>query len=205
MKSKFKTLFVALFLGSIWGFIEAVLGTVLHLPVIADTCGIWLSSTVVMVPIAYFLMSLCYTKTKNIRSVLYMGLVAAGIKSIVCLAFGLQFNPVLYIALESLAGAGAVAAIRPTKVMSLKGGLVALLGISSYAVAFIALKGNFEANIIKYALAAGYAVAITAVGYALSLTSIKMPKIEKFIYSPIAASVAVAVAVIASVACQVIA
>ena len=114
-----KTLFAVLLFGGLWGIIEASLGTILHLPIVHRT--MFLSSTTILVPIAYFLMGACYKKTGTWRSVLYMGLLAAGMKSISCAIFQMSFNPVFYILMEAMSMGIALLVIRPKNVISYQG------------------------------------------------------------------------------------
>ena len=76
---KLKMLFTVLFFGGMWGLVEATLGTVLHLPFF-DNIGVYGSSTAIMLPIAFYLMGLCYKKTNTLRTVAYIGLIAGIIK-----------------------------------------------------------------------------------------------------------------------------
>ena len=96
-----KILFSVLLFGGLWGIVEATLGTVLHLPIIHKT--MFLSSTTILVPIAYFLMGACYKRTQSYRSVFYMGVLAASIKAISCAIFMMSFNPCFYMLLEAMA------------------------------------------------------------------------------------------------------
>ena len=122
--------FAVLLFGGLWGIVEATLGTVLHLPIVHRT--MFLSSTTILVPIAYFLMGACYKKTGTFRSVLYMGLLAASIKAISCAIFKMSFNPVYYILIEATCMAGAIAAIRPKNVVSFAGLATMILANFSY-------------------------------------------------------------------------
>ena len=114
-----RTLFAVLLFGGLWGIVEASLGTILHLPIVHRT--MFLSSTTILVPIAYFLMGACYKKTGNWRSVLYMGLLAASMKAISSAIFKMSFNPCYYILMEAAAMGIAMLVIRPKKVISYQG------------------------------------------------------------------------------------
>ena len=111
--------FSVLLFGGLWGIVEATLGTLLHMPFIHRT--MFLSSTTILVPIAYFLMGACYKKTGTFRSVLYMGLLAAAIKAISCAIFKMSFNPVFYMLIEALAMGTALLVIRPKQIISFAG------------------------------------------------------------------------------------
>lgn len=139
---RLKILFTILFFGGLWGLIEATLGTVLHLDFI-DKIGVYGSSTAVMLPIAYYLMGLCYKKTGTIRGVAYMGLVAGLIKFSLVLVLGMRqsiYMPSIYIVLESLAMMGAIAITRPTKILSAKSFFTVAIASTSYLFAFIVIK-----------------------------------------------------------------
>lgn len=200
-----KILFSVLLFGGLWGIIEATLGTFLHLPLV-KAAGMYACSTTIMVPIAYFLMGACYKRTNTFRSAMYMGILAGAIKMIVCAIFHLSFNPVYYILLESLCMAGALAAIRPTNVISFKGlGTMILANTTYLALAtFIRMDvtastpsmflANFEqytfmynAVAILYTFAAG--VAIYGVMQLAKKFEWKFEGFQKILYSPITAAV----------------
>ena len=71
-----KILFSVLLFGGLWGLLEATLGSFLHLPIV-DRAGMYACSTTIMVPIAYYLMAVCYKRSGTFRSTIYMGLIAA--------------------------------------------------------------------------------------------------------------------------------
>ena len=198
-------LFSVLLFGGLWGILEATLGSFLHLPIV-DAAGMYACSTTIMVPIAYFLMGACYKRTNTFRSVLYMGVLAASIKALVCVIFHLAFNPVYYILLESICMAGAIAAIRPTKVISFRGLGTMIFANTSYLVLGTFLRINaatstmsmFMANLEKYAfmfncVAICYTFIVGAAIYGLIKLSEKFSwnfdGVKKVIYSPITAGV----------------
>ncbi|MCB9498164.1 MAG: hypothetical protein H6688_01745 [Erysipelotrichaceae bacterium] len=137
-----KTFFTVLFFGGIWGFIEATLGTLLHLPFL-DNAGMYAASTTVMLPIAYYLMGMCYKQNRNLRSVAYMGLIAGAIKLSLVIFLGFQqsiYMPAIYIVIESLAMMGAIAITRPTKILSPKSLLTVGIASTSYLFVFLCIK-----------------------------------------------------------------
>lgn len=137
-----KTFFIVLFFGGIWGFVEATLGTILHLP-FADNLGMYAASTTVMLPIAYYLMGMCYKQNRNLRSVAYMGLVAGMIKFSLVFILGFQqsvYMPTIYIVIESLTMMGAIALTRPTKILSPKSLLTVGIASTSYLLTFLFIK-----------------------------------------------------------------
>ena len=115
-------LFAVLLYGALWGIFEATLGTVLHLPFF-EAGKLFTKSSIIMVPIAFFFMTLCYKKTGSLLSVLFVGLVSATIKLSTAFVMGMTiyvYFPAIYIVAESLAMMGALAIFRPTKVLSLQ-------------------------------------------------------------------------------------
>ncbi len=200
-----KILFAVLLFGGLWGIVEATLGTFLHLPFV-KAAGMFTSSTTILVPIAMFIMGACYKRTGSFRSVLYMGLLAGAMKALVCAIFRLDMTPVLYIMLEAVCAAGALAAIRPKDVISFKGLGTLILAVTSYLVfgAFIRFRATgatgeqimsyFEKYVLMYnALAILYSFAAGAAIYGIMQLANrfewKFDGIKKVIYSPITASV----------------
>ena len=209
-----KILFSVLLFGGLWGLLEATLGTLLHLPMVS-AAGMYFCSTTIMVPIAYYLMAACYKRTNTFRSAFYMGVLAASIKALVCLIFHLSFNPVYYIILESVCMMGAIAAIRPTKIISFQGLGTMILANTSYLALSSFIRMNvatttadvFMANFEKYvfmfnAVAIVYTFASGAIIFGfLKLAERfewKFEGVKKIIYSPITASVVASLMVIAT-------
>ena len=139
---KLKMLFTVLFFGGMWGLVEATLGTVLHLPFF-DNIGVYGSSTAIMLPIAFYLMGLCYKKTNTLRAVAYIGLIAGIIKLSTFIVVGFTqkvYMPSIYIVLESLAMVGALAITRPTKVLSAKSFLTVAIASTSYLLVYLVVR-----------------------------------------------------------------
>lgn len=200
-----KTLLSVLFFGGLWGIIEATLGSLLHLPIF-DATGIFFCSSTIIVPIAMFMLGCCYKYTGKVRSLIYMGILAASIKAIVCAIFGLKFNPVYYIMLESLVMTGAVILVRPTKLVSLKGLLTFAFANTVYSLGFITIKSKFNITgdlALKYLvetnlLAIAYVAVVGLIAYAIiKLSKNKEEKLplKKLVYSPIIASLLVATSI----------
>ena len=202
--------FSVLLFGGVWGIFEASVGTLLHMSFV--TRSIFLASTTVLVPIAYMLMGACYKRTGTFRSVLYMGFLAAGIKAISCAIFAMDFNPVYYMLLESLAMGVALLVVRPKNVISFAG-----LGTFIFASTLYLLSSTFirinvlEAsgedilnNITKYAFTYNcVAILYTFVAGAAIYGIMKlvehyewdMSKVKKVIFHPAFASSMVIIAV----------
>ena len=208
-----QVLIYVLFFGGLWGILEATLGSLLHLPFIKT---MFLASTTIMVPIAYFLMAACYKKSGTFRSVIYMGLLAAGIKTIACLIFHMSFNPVYYILLESVFMAAALLVIRPKEIISFAGLGTMIIANTLYLAAssFIRVDiahstmsvflENFEKYVfmfncvaILYTFAAG--ALIFGVMKLAEKHSWDFSKLEKVIYHPAFASGVAAVALVLAV------
>ena len=125
MENKKKILSIllpALLFGALWGIFEATLGTVLHLPFF-EAGKLFTKSSIIMVPIAFFFMTLCYKKSGSLLSVIFAGLVSASIKLSTAFIMGMTiyvYFPAIYIVVESLAMMGALAIFRPKKVLSLQ-------------------------------------------------------------------------------------
>ena len=122
-KKKFLSiLFPVLFYGALWGIFEATLGTLLHLPAF-EAGGLFTKSSIIMVPVAFLIMTLCYKKTGSLISVVFAGLISATIKlsTAIVVPFGIYvYFPAIYIVVESLAMFGALAIFRPSNVLSTK-------------------------------------------------------------------------------------
>ena len=208
----FKMIMTIIFWGSLWGIVEATLGTLLHLPA---TRMIYYSSSVIILPIAYCLMANCYKKTnQSFYAVYLMGVVAALIKLSVGFVIGfvdVVWEPAIYIVLEALAMGSALAIFRPTNVLSLKtfGSIVAANTL--YQFSFLVVKTIKGSDVFynmatwskmgeKYlftvnGLAILYSFAIGAISFGLIQLAKKLNwntkvDLSKIIYSPIAASIA---------------
>ena len=130
-KQEILNIFISVLLfGGLWGIVEATLGTFLHLPIIDRT--MFLSSTTILVPIAFGLMGACYKRTNTFRCCFYMGVLAASMKALSCLVFKMSFNPCYYILIESLAMGVAVLVIRPKQVISFAGLATVIIASTLY-------------------------------------------------------------------------
>lgn len=207
-------LFPTLLFGGLWGILEATLGTLLHMPFVPGT--MFLASTTIMVPIAYFLMGACYKKTGTFFSVMLMGVLAAMIKTTACLIFHLSFNPVYYILLESVFMGLAVLVIKPKKVLSFAGLATLILantlylGVSTFVRVNVmtATQAVFMDNFVKYTftincIAILYSFVFGAILYGVMKLAEKkawdFSKIEKIIYHPAFASGVAALALVLTI------
>ena len=208
-------LFSVLLFGGLWGILEATLGSLLHMHFVPNT--MFLASTTIMVPIAYFLMGACYKKTGTFRSAFYMGFLAAGIKCLACLIFHMSFNPVFHILLEALFFGLALLVIRPKNVISLAGlgtmilantlylGTATFLRVNvanAYRSVFI---DNFETYTFKFnCVAILYTFAFGAILFGVIKLAEKynwnFSKIEKVIYHPAFAGSVTAIALVLTLA-----
>lgn len=206
-----KMLFAILLFGGAWGIIEATLGTVLHLPIVHRT--MFLSSTTILVPIAYFLMGGCYKRTGSMRSVLYMGILAAGMKAIACAIFKMSFNPCFYILMEAAAMGVALLVIRPKKVVSYAGLATFIvantlyLGVSTFLRINVAnatasqIMANIETYVFNFnCVAILYAFVAGSIIYGImKLAEAKQwnfSKVKQIIYHPAFASSMAAIALV---------
>ncbi len=134
-------LFPVLLFGSLWGIFEASLGTLLHLPFF-EAGGLFTKSSIIIVPIAFLFMSLCYKKTGSLLSVFFAGLVSATIKLSTAFVMGMTiyvYFPAIYIVVESLAMMGALAIFRPTSVLSLKNFATFVTANTVYQFSYISI------------------------------------------------------------------
>lgn len=136
-KFNLKNLFVILTLGGLWGILEATLGTVLHFSGVMNT---FLSSSIIMVPIAYIILSIAYKNTRNLRSIFFTGLVAGTIKLSAFLVPGIAanfvINPAVSIVIETLAFGLAIYVIKPESMISYKGIAVVLISTIIFRLSF---------------------------------------------------------------------
>ena len=206
------TLFVVLLFGGLWGIVEATLGSFLHLSFIHNTRLIFLSSTTVLVPFAYYLMGGCYKRTGKARSVIYMGVLASTIKVIGALIFASKLEPALYMLMESLTMAGAILVIRPKKVVSFAGLATFILASTTYLLATTfyrigtgtqitgqVVMSNIEKYVFMYnCVAILYAFAFGAILYGfIKLAEVKewnFSKVKQVIYHPAFAGTITAIA-----------
>lgn len=213
--SKLKNLFIVLFLGGLWGFLEATLGALLHLEAFDS---IMFASTAVLLPIAYLIMGAAYKETGTARSAIYVGLVAAAIKS-VCFFYvpmvNKVVNPMVAIVLESLVTAAAFAVTKPSKILSLKSFanfvVISLTTRVIYVGYSIATAVPFQSayingselvwsKIIEYvvttnAISFVYVALFMTVGLLVSKANLKFASsLKKLVYSPVSACVMVALA-----------
>lgn len=140
-KKFFSYLFPILLYGSLWGIFEATLGTILHLPAF-EAGGLFTKSSIIIIPVAFFIMALCYKKTGSLKSVVFAGLIAASIKlsTAIVVPFTIYvYFPAIYIVVESLAMFGALAIFRPTKVLSLKTFASFVIACTTYQFTYICI------------------------------------------------------------------
>lgn len=225
LNSKLNFIFVVLFFGALWGFLEATLGTVLHLDAFDS---IFFASTAVMVPVAYLICATAYKQTGKIRSTFYVGLIAAAIKSI-CFAFvpmvNKVVNPMVSILMESLFVGVAIYLVRPTKVLSLKSFVSFMIMSTAYRLVYMGYSMltepvfqsayikdgvvNFD-NIISFViitngLSVVYIALMFGIGFGIKQlfvitnTGKVSQQIKNFIYSPVSACLMLAIAVTATV------
>ena len=207
-------LFPVLLFGGLWGILEATLGSLLHMPFIPGT--MFLASTTIMVPIAYFLMGACYKKTNFFACAMFMGILAASIKAISCLIFHMSFNPVYHILMESAFMAIALLIIRPKKILSFAGLGTMIIANTLYLGTSTFLRVNvmtstqsvFMANFEKYTFMFNcvgilYSFAFGALLFGATKLAEKyswdFSKVQKVIYHPAFASGVAAVALVLTI------
>lgn len=206
-------LFAVLLFGGLWGIVEASLGTLLHMIPHGARLVFW-SSTTVLLPIAYFLMGACYKKTRTVRSVLYMGIFASTIKLLSAAIFKSNFEPALYMMIESMTMAGALLAFRPKEVITFKGLGTFILASTSYLLLTTLYRigttaeitgqvvlANIEKYVFEYnCVAILYAFAIGGAIYVViklaERFSWNFDNVKKVIYHPAFASSMAAIALV---------
>ena len=231
-KNKFLSILIPVLLyGALWGIFEATLGTLLHLPFF-EAGKLFTKSSIIMVPIAFLFMTLCYKRTGSLLSVVFAGLVSATIKLSTAFVMGMTiyvYFPAIYIVVESLAMMGALAIFRPSKVLSLRSFASFVTANTSYQFAYISIASivavanptltkniNAFENMSNWSkvgekylftyngVAIIYALAIGGALYGLYRLALKFNlneklAIKKIAYSPITASIAVALAFAVSI------
>ena len=224
MKRKLCFVIDVILFGSIWGFLEATLGTLLHLPIV-DKAGMYAASSTIMVPIAYYVMAMCYKKTGKLYSVPMMGIIASAIKLCVAFVIGFRpsvYNPAIYIIVESLCMFGALAIFRPKNVLSLKTLASVIVANTVYQFAYLNINmwmggtniyasekawmkvGEFHLFTMN-AVAILYVFASGAILYGIvKVLEAKHVEIKfdykRIVYSPITASIVFTVAVASTIA-----
>lgn len=234
MENKKKILSIvlpALLFGALWGIFEATLGTLLHLPVF-EAGKLFTKSSIIMVPIAFLFMNLCYKKSGSLVSVVLAGLVSALIKLSTAVVMGMTiyvYFPAIYIVVESLAMMGALAIFRPSKVLSLQSFASFVTANTVYQFSYVSiasivavaspkLTNNINAfeNMANWSkvgekylftyngVAIIYALAIGGALYGLYRLALRFElnkkiNLQKIVYSPIVASVAVVAAFAVSI------
>lgn len=214
--SKLKTLFTVLFLGGLWGLLEATLGTLLHLEAFDS---IIFASTAVLVPIAYFITGRAYMLTGKARTAVYVGIVAAAIKA-VCFFFvpmvNKVVNPMVAILLESVVMAVAFKVTKPAKIVSLKSFITFVVASTVIRVSYVGYSmatavpfqsAHLVAGEIQWSKIVEYVVTMNLISFAylaiymgigMLAKSEKgakiVAKVERFAFTPVFAVVMVAAA-----------
>ncbi len=132
MKNK-SNLYIILFLGAVWGILEATLGHILHfLPT--------LISGSVMFPIAASIMYITFNQTQSRRAMVYVAAIAVLIKTVDFFLPGLPaikiYNPMIAIMLQSFAMVVFIPMFKNTSVFVKLTGIT-LVGLS-WRTAFLA-------------------------------------------------------------------
>ena len=218
-----KIIFQVLFWGALWGIVEATLGTILHLPAF-DAPGIYLCSSTIIIPIAYCLMANCYKRTGSFYSVYLMGVLAGVIKLTTAFIVGFinrVYMPAIYIVVEALAMGTVLAVFKPKNVLSLKTFASVVVANTVYQFMYLVIRiadggqnvfASLEAwrsGAEKYILsinfvACFYTLAIGGAVYGLLKLAEKKEwnlkfSLDKIIYSPIAASISVGLALVLTI------
>lgn len=204
-------IFSVLLFGGLWGILEATLGSLLHMHFVPNT--MFLASTTIMLPIAYFLMGACFKRTNAFYSVALMGVLAAFMKLIACLIFHMSINPVYHILLESAFMAVSILVIRPKDVLSFRGLGTLILANTLYLSTATLLRVNiltstpkvFWGNFEKYTFTFNMVAVLYSFAFGSALFGLvklaekyhwDFSKVKKVIYHPAFASSMTAVALV---------
>ncbi len=137
-----------IFFGAIWGITEATIGFLLHFlpPTIAG---------LVMFPVAAFILVKAYKATGSRASMIYIGLIAAGVKAVNFLIPGMMpfkiINPMVSIVMESLLVAVAYPLFKRASWNSkLAGAVIASVGWRTGYILYMAVQFIITGFISKY-------------------------------------------------------
>lgn len=222
---KSKLIITVLMLGGLWGLLEATLGTILHLEAFDS---IVFASTAVLLPLAYVICGRAYTITGKARTALYVGIVAAAIKS-VCFFFvpmvNKVVNPMVAILLESSIMAVAFRVTKPAKICSLKSFVTFIVASTVIRIAYVGysmatavpfqsaylVEGSVVwSKVIEYvvtmnAISFAYVALYMGIGVGIKALA-KRPnfakftaKVQHFAYSPVFAAVMICAAVVSTI------
>lgn len=221
---KSKLIITVLMLGGLWGLLEATLGTLLHLEAFDS---IVFASTAVLFPIAYLICGRAYRLTGKARTALYVGIIAAAIKS-VCFFFvpmvNKVVNPMVAIIMESGIMAAAFAITKPEKICSLKSFVTFMVASTLIRTVYVgysmATAVPFQSayivdgivnwsKIVEYvvimnAISFAYCAAYMGIGIGIKVLE-KRPnfakftaKVQHFAYTPVFAVVMICAAVVST-------
>lgn len=205
MNNKIKLFTQIIFYGALWGFIEATLGHVLHFIPITIAGSI-------MFPIAGFILYKAYQKTNSKAAIVYIGFVAATIKSVDFLLPQLSIyktiNPMLSIILESVVVVLVITMItskKPaTKYLALP---IASVSWRTLFIGWMALQFALTGNLAPYikSFSAGFSFVVISglisgffASALLYLDSKVQFSFKKLDYSPYLATFLLAIALIAT-------
>lgn len=90
-------LYINIFYGGLWGIVEATLGYLVHLTTI--------SSTIILLPLAFWFMTQVYKATEKVRSIIIISLISSSIKLLnlfTNIRLDKVINPVISILLEGV-------------------------------------------------------------------------------------------------------
>ncbi len=183
MKNKKFTFFTQIiFYGAIWGFLEATIGYSLqYLPAII--------SGTIMFPIATVILIRAYNKTNSRVALLYIGLLAAMVKSIdfllPAISVGKTFNPMMAIIIESFLVVAVVTYLTSDKIThNIGAALTASIGWRSvfvfYMFGFMAVSGVPVRYLSTWALGFNYLIVL---GIVSGLMVVVLTYITNIIFS----------------------
>jgi hypothetical protein len=178
---KFKLLTQIIFYGALWGFIEATLGYALH----------WIPTLIagtIMFPIASVILLRAYNKTNSKKALLYIGMVAASIKSIDLFlpsySIFKTINPMVSIVLESLLVFAVVMMFTSEKItnkiaaaqiasIGWRVGYVAFMAAQFAFTGFVAYSISSFAHVLEFVVLSGVIGGLLATGLIYLDSSLK--------------------------------
>ena len=203
---KIKLLTQIIFYGALWGFIEATLGYALH----------WIPTLIagtIMFPIAAAILMRAYNKTNSKKALLYIGMVAASIKSIDLFlpsySIFKTINPMVSIVLESLLVFAVVMLFTSEKVtnkiaaaqvasIGWRVGYVLFMTAQFVFTGFVAVSISSMANFLQFVILSGAISGLMATALIYLDSSISYKFNFKFDLKPILAAGLLLIAAVAT-------
>lgn len=179
-------LFINIFYGALWGIVEVTLGYLVHL--------VNISSTLILLPIAFFFMKQVYKSTGKISSILVISIISCCIKSLnifTGIRLDKVINPMISIILEGCCFAGYVFVVKKLKSKKLQKYSLIFIMNTIWRIAFclyLACSPEFiykfsiltsTQKIVDFMITKNLETSIIIIGLFLLEDKIKLPAIKK--------------------------